>query len=131
MTIANDVWNRACAEAGGPKTLTSPGDRALADMILAHSLAMNGGVLHAIECLTEAERHSAVRGYRYFGLQVAADVVEDVLVRWRDDLDLDKAEQLEAEANNAYALAVRDDGVLVAAFEAKIETEPDEFDAVS
>lgn len=130
MMTADEIWNRACAEAGGPKKLTAPGDRALADMLLAHGLAMNGGVLHAIACLTEIERDSAVRGYRYFGLQVAANVIEDSSVRWSDGLDLDEEEQLEADTDNAYALAVRDDGILVAAFKAKIETEPDEFDVI-
>jgi len=47
MRPEGEVWNRACAEAGRPKTLTAPGDRALADMVLAQSLAMNGGVLYA------------------------------------------------------------------------------------
>ena len=35
--------------------LTARGDRALADMVLAHSLTMNGGVLHAVESLNSEE----------------------------------------------------------------------------
>lgn len=127
MGASSDIWNRGCADAGEPKTLTSPGDRALADMVLAHSLAMNGGALHAVECLTETEHHSAVLDYRHFGLQAAAEVLESVQLRWRDDLDLEQEEQVEAEADNAYALAVPEDEVLVAALEAKIEAVPDEF----
>jgi hypothetical protein len=44
-------------------------------MVLLHSLAMNGGVLHAIETRSPDERAAAVRGYRYF--VTARDYVTD------------------------------------------------------
>src|SRR4030095_8162662 len=90
MQPEDEIWNRACAEAGSPKPLTAPGDRALADMIHAHSLAMKGGVLHAVESLTAEERAAAVEGYRFFGLHAVALVLEDIARRFADDLDDDK-----------------------------------------
>ena len=50
-------------------------------MVLAHSLAMNGGVVHAIELLSAEERAAAFDAYRYFGLDAAADVLADVACR--------------------------------------------------
>lgn len=84
MGHADDIWNRACAEAGQPKTLTAPGDRSLADMVLTHSLAMTGGLLHAVQSCTPDEVAAAVRGYRFFGLESAAAVLEDVARSWGD-----------------------------------------------
>lgn len=131
MGHADDIWNRACAEAGRPKTLTAPGDRALADMVLVHSLAMNGGLLHAVESCTADEVAAAVRGYRYFGLDAAAVVLEDVARSWGDgDLDLPDSERLEVEANERYDSAVPDDEVLVTAFVARLQTEPSVFVAI-
>jgi hypothetical protein len=128
MRPVDEVWNRACAEAGRPKALTASGDRALADMLLAHGLVMNGGVLHAVECLDEHERLAAVNGYRYFGLERAAAVIEDAAVRWRNgELALDEAEQLEMEADERYGQVVGDDDVLVQAFEATYRREPSRF----
>lgn len=125
---ADDVWNRACAEAGRPKELVAPGDRALADMVLAHSLAMNGGVLHAVECLDPAELIGAVAGYRYFGLVDAAQVIEDTAIAWNDgEHDADAAERLELDAEARYALVVEDDQVLVDAFKARYAREPTAF----
>lgn len=125
MGQADDIWNRACAEAGRPKTLTAPGDRALADMVLAHSLAMNGGLLHAVQSSTPDEVAAAVRGYRYFGLDSAAAVLEDIGRRWGDgSLDFADAELLENEANERYYAAVPDDEVLMDAFVARVQAEP-------
>ena len=116
MSASAGVWNRACAEAGATRTLTAPGDRALADMILAHSLAMNGGLLYAIETRRDEERVAAAGGYRYFGLNAAAEV-----------LDLATSEQLEIEADERDGAVVPDDGVVVAAFEAKYAESQAEF----
>jgi hypothetical protein len=114
VTAAADaVWNRACAEARGPKHLSKPGDRALADMILAHSLAMNGGVLHALESLSRMELTAALDGYRYFGLDSAARALEYVSERRGDDLDDDALDRLEVEADERYASVVPDDESLV------------------
>jgi hypothetical protein len=127
-TTAERVWNRACGEAGEPKTLTTRGDRALADMVLAHSLIMNGGVLHAIECLTTEERIAAASGYRYFGLNSAADVLDDIANQQSGgDVDDGEIDLLEIEADGRYAAVVPDDGVLVTAFEVRFMRERGAF----
>ena len=48
MTPVDIIWNRAW-KGVGPNACS--GDRALAALLKAHGLAMNGGVLHAVECL--------------------------------------------------------------------------------
>jgi hypothetical protein len=127
MQPEDEIWTGACAEAGRPKSLTAPGDRALADMILAHSLAMNGGVVHAVESLTTEERAAAVEGYRYFGLDAAARVLEDIARRFDGVLDDDEAERLEVEADERYASVVADDEVLANAFVEQYRREPTAF----
>lgn len=128
MGPADAVWNRACFEAGGPKTLSAPGDRALADMIVAHSVAMNGGVLHAVEALSPGEIAAAVRGFRYFGLDGAAAVFEDIHGRLAGGhVDDGANDRLEREADERYDAVVPGDHVLVIAFEARYEAEPGEF----
>src|SRR5260370_407399 len=72
LTEADMIWNRACGE-DPPRSLR--GDRALADLLRAHGLVMNGGVLHAVECLTAAELCSAEAGYRFYGLDGVASFV--------------------------------------------------------
>jgi hypothetical protein len=64
LSLADRIWNRAC---GQDPLRTLPGDRALADLLFAHGLAMNGGVLHAVECLTESELSDAQAGFSYSG----------------------------------------------------------------
>jgi hypothetical protein len=46
MTNADEVWNRAALEGGGPEP--REGDVALATLLRAHGLAMNGGVLRFV-----------------------------------------------------------------------------------
>lgn len=97
-------------------------------MVLAHSVAMNGGVIHSIESLSSEQRIAAIAGYRYFGLHAAADVVDEFSRRWRSGgLHDDAAENLEVEADERYGAVVRNDDVLVDAFEARYEAAPNEF----
>lgn len=130
MDQPHEIWNRACAEAGSPKTLTEPGDRALADMLLVHSLAMNGGVLDAVECLTADELAAGLRGYQYFGFEATGTVLEDAATR-RNGAPDDEGYlfSLDAEADRRYAIVVGDDAVLVRAFEAQYRREPNAFAA--
>ena len=74
MLDSDRVWNRACLELGGANPME--GDVALTAMVLLHGLAMNGGLLDAVEGMSEAEVMRAVAGFRYFGLGDAAAVVE-------------------------------------------------------
>lgn len=128
MNPSDEVWNRACAEPGGPTRLTAAGDRALADMVLAHSLAMNGRLLNSIESVTPEARAAAVQGYRYVGLDAADAVFEDVAQRWAaGHIDVDAAERLEVEADERYNAVVLDDNVLSAAFKARYVASPEQF----
>jgi hypothetical protein len=53
LSTADRVWNRAALDAGGSPP--REGDRALAALLLAHGMIMNGGVDHAVEALSAEE----------------------------------------------------------------------------
>ena len=120
MTSRQDeIWNRACLEDGGSEA--REGDRALASLLQAHGLIMNGGVLHAIEALSQEERAAAIAGYRYFGLLAAAQILSQ---------HHEGTDAAEHAANSTYALAVRDDDVLVHAFRVLLLAHPEAFSPV-
>jgi hypothetical protein len=75
LTEADQIWNRAALESGGRAPLE--GDRSLADLLLAHGLVMNGGVEHMIQAVTSAELSAAIKGFRYFGLDEIALLLEN------------------------------------------------------
>jgi hypothetical protein len=78
MTLdeADLVWNRAALESGGPHA--RPGDRALAALLLAHGLAMNGGVEHAIETMFSHEFAAAISGYEFFSMPQVARLLQRI-----------------------------------------------------
>src|SRR5947209_6651467 len=97
LTPADMIWNRACEE-DAPRTL--PGDCALRAMLRAHNLVMNGGVFHAIECLSANYLSDAQDGYRLYGLEGVAFLLSRArqLVEWDDNLEL-----YEQELDGRYA----------------------------
>lgn len=106
------------------------GDRALANMLQFHSIAMNGGWLHAYQFLSAKAVDAAVLGYRYFGLHDAAAAVEWFAAEAAGiDLanDDDAAERLEAEAQDRYDQAVPRDSTLAVAFNAAYRVGPEAF----
>jgi len=122
LTLADKVWNRAALEAAvnSPR----PGDRALASLLLLHGLVMNGGVQHALECLTPEEISAAIAGYIYIGFNEVAEFLrgcadDPILSTWDD--------MTEIAANNRYAQLVPDDSSLVANFEDLYHARPEEF----
>ena len=119
-TGADDVWNRAALERGGPMPLE--GDTRLAAMLLAHGLIMNGGGLHALEVLQTNEVAAACRGYRYYRLERVADVLE----RGASPFDGD-ADEWEHRLDSEYAALVRSDSVLVERFEQHFRAHPDRY----
>lgn len=121
------IWNRACFY---PETLSLPGDRALADMLLAHGYAMNGGVLHAVEDLEPSQLDAALAGYRYFGLAAAVDLMEGARSHIRQGLDDDALDRLEAESDERYG-EVGTDAVLADAFERRYAAHPEDFAPLS
>lgn len=124
---ADAVWNRAC----DPFTpSTHPGDAALAALLLCHGMAMNGGLLHAVEGLEPDQRERAVAGYRLLGLDAAADAVEDVAreAAALDEDDLAAAERLEEEANRRYDAALPEwDETIDRAFREHLRRHPEQY----
>ena len=61
--------------------MLADGDIALAALLSVHNLAMNGGLLHSVENHSQDQIERAIAGYRYFGLDDAAAVVESIARR--------------------------------------------------
>lgn len=99
------VWNRAALEAGG--TEPREGDRALAALLLAHGMIMNGGIQRALESLSTEELEAAIGGYQFYSLDDAARLLTEALNEGIDD---------EKEADERYAEAVPDDEAISARF---------------
>ncbi|MDQ6712049.1 MAG: hypothetical protein M3Z28_02525 [Candidatus Dormibacteraeota bacterium] len=117
LSAADRVWNRACQLLGlpGPKS----GDTELSAMLLAHSLAMNGGVLHSVEVLSKEEFDSALHGYRYFGLDSAADLFEKARL-----VPPEEAEEAEANLDAEYEPT---DAAVLERFEAHFRSHPEAY----
>ena len=114
------VWNRAALEGGG----SSPceGDLALAGLLRAHGIVMNGGVDHALEVLSRAELMAAIAGYRYFGFDVVALLLEQA-----DAVSASDAGVL----NSSYWREISGDAAIAGAFRQKLLSLPDAFAPVS
>ncbi|MEI8019379.1 MAG: hypothetical protein WCH39_14335 [Schlesneria sp.] len=121
LTQADMIWNRACGE---DPLRSLPGDRALADMLRAHNLIMNGGVLHAIECLTASELSDAEAGYSYYGFDGVTALL--TLARERIDADDDLGGH-EHRLDALYAELVPSDNSIVERFEQRLKLNPFEF----
>ena len=120
-TQADMIWNRACGE---DPLRALPGDRALADLLRAHGLAMNGGVLHAVECLTGGELSDAEAGFRFYGL----DGVASLLARARGVFETaDDLGSHEQQLDGEYAQMIPSDGSLVERFEKRLRSNPSDF----
>jgi hypothetical protein len=122
MSHADLIWNRACTANGCVEPWK--GDRALAAMLSAHGLVMNGGVFHALELLNYTELHDARDGYRYFGFEKVAAL----LARARDlsdgGVDLENFEQ---QLDLDYASLIPSDSALTEKFELVLSRNPSEF----
>ena len=120
----SEVWNRA-AFGGGESP--APGDAALAALLRLHGRAMSGGLLDALESHPATELSAAVDGYRYFGLDAAAEVIRDVRARLDSGPIADEADDLESQADARYAAVIADDEVIVTAFRALLLNRPSDF----
>ncbi|WP_346620382.1 hypothetical protein [Blastococcus montanus] len=124
---ADEIWTRACDPS---VPVGHPGDAALAAVLLCHGMAMNGGLLSAVEGLEPDQRARAVAGFRLLGLDAAAQAVEDV-ARATADLpegDLEAAEGLEAEADRRYDEALPEgDETIDRAFRAHLDRHPEAY----
>jgi hypothetical protein len=95
------------------------GDKALASLLLLHSMVMNGGIDHAVEVLSPLEFSAALLGFRYFGLVQVAELLEGI----GESVTEAQAEKLHKE----YAVAVPSDGTLAHAFRLKLLATPEAF----
>ena len=125
LSAADRVWNRAALESGGESP--GPGDRALASLLLAHGLAMNGGIHHVLDVLSEPEQAAAVDGFQYFGLTEVAAFLrgassDPMLLRW--------TAQTEHAANQRYVELVPDEDHLARRFEAVFRDRSDQFSPI-
>lgn len=125
MSRADLIWNRAALEQGGPNP--RPGDEALASMLLAHGLTMNGGVLHAAEALLPGDLAKALESYSYFGLSGIAEVFERAQSEIATPSDEELADEIESQLDADYHRLVPSDDTLVRAFERTLSDHPMEF----
>ena len=116
MSDADLVWNRACGSQANSSL--REGDRALRDLLLVHGHVMNGGMTAAQDYTTEAQRRAAAAGYRYFGFEELAGLIESLAQSTESD-----REQAEAR----YYQIVQLDKVLVERFEAKFHSNREAF----
>jgi hypothetical protein len=121
LTEADMTWNRACGE---DPLRTLPGDRALADLLGAHGLAMNGGVLHAVECMTPEELADAQAGYRFFGF----DDIDSLLSRARRIFEAgNDLGRHEGQLDREYADVIPSDDSIAERFEKRLKSSPSDF----
>jgi hypothetical protein len=64
FSIEDQIWNRAALDSGGDSPLE--GDQSLTDLLYFHGMAMNGGLGHAFEVLSDDEQAAAIDGFRFF-----------------------------------------------------------------
>jgi len=120
LTNADQIWNRAC-QGGG--TCPKAGDVALAAVLLFHGAAMNGGVLHAVQCLSPLQLQAARMGYAFYGFSE----IDELLERAQCLQDSQELESLEQELNQGYWRHIPDDASLVDRFERHWKTSPGDF----
>jgi hypothetical protein len=111
MTEADLVWNRAC-----DSLMLRSGDRALAGLLSFHGLAMNGGVLHALECLRPEELEAAMAGCRFLGFNDVFDFLVEAKSA-SETSDVGELDALETRLDDAYAGLVPSDHRLIERFE--------------
>lgn len=130
MDLADTIWNRAALESGGPTP--GEGDRALAAALLLHSSAMSGGVLEAVQNLTDEELDAAEAGYRWLHVPAASEAIAEVRRAIADGAldDPGRASALDLSADDHYDEAIEDDAALDSAFRARLSTDPHAFSGV-
>jgi len=119
LSITDQIWNRAATESGGSKA--REGDRVLSDLLLAHGMVMNGGVGHALGALSSDELEAATKGYRFFGLNDVASLLEDSLTATEDQVE---------QADACYGAHIPSDKTLVDRFEALYSASPQAFSSI-
>lgn len=123
------VFHRAFdADSRGDACLTEA-DRLLSAMLIFDAVCVGDGVVPAVYCHSPAELAAALLGYRYFGLNNVADVVESIAARVDDPPDRDQLE-FEVGLEDEYE-SVCPETAVGAAFTRFYEVRGHEFAAVS
>jgi hypothetical protein len=117
------VWNRAALGKEGE--ILREGDRALASLLIAHSMIMGDGIQTAVEVLSDAEVDAASAGYRYFGLAALAELIQRAKP-YRDRHD-EELEGVFEEWEKQYSQRIPRDDALVDIFERRLRQHPDQF----
>jgi hypothetical protein len=127
VDAADLIWNQAVLENGG----SSPGvgDRALAEMLAFHGLAVSGGVLDAIERTSAADQARIGAAFCWFGLEPVAHLLASVQrgIEAAALAQPDRAEALELAADRDYQQLVPSDEALATAFRCRLEDDPGAF----
>jgi hypothetical protein len=85
---------------------------------------MNGGVLHAVECLTASELKDAECGYRFYGF----DAVAFLFARARQLVETDSDLELhESQLDQEYTDIIPGDGSIVERFERHLASNPSDY----
>jgi hypothetical protein len=117
LSDADLVWNRAALDGGGSAPRT--GDRALAALLLAHGLIMNGGVEHALDLLSPVETMAAIEAFKFFDMADVGDLLEQAATgRFHHEAE---------EGDERYAALVSDDEILAARFRHRYVSTPGAF----
>jgi hypothetical protein len=128
---ADAIWNRA-VDLDSPDDARRPGDAALVTVLTFHGLAVNGGLLNAVELHAHDEIYpndAVVEAYRFLGLEDAAAAIDNVVLEQHDlvtagDADDDDVADAEERIDATYTL---DDEDIEAALEVAIANDPDAF----
>jgi hypothetical protein len=128
---ADAIWNRA-VDLDSPDDARRPGDAALVTVLTFHGLAVNGGLLNAVELHAHDEIYpndAVVEAYRFLGLEDAAAAIDNAVLEQHDlvtagDADDDDVADAEERIDATYTL---DDEDIEAALEVAIANDPDAF----
>ena len=121
----NEVWNRALGFGVETKS-PGPGDIALSGMLIFHSVAMNGGFLHAAETRKPSAIDAARSGYRYFGWPEISDLILKAVELVQSGSDL---EELESQFDEDYDKLIPNDSALMARLQSALLARPEDFAA--
>jgi hypothetical protein len=124
------TWNAACGlPTSAPAEHDLEGDRTLRQVLSFHSLVMNGGLEHAISD-GPGIHHQAPAGYRQFGLEAVADLVErgiDLVEHPPSDLTNEALDSAHEELDDLYSELLPSDEVLVVAVRRYWDEHTDQF----
>src|SRR5262249_45177238 len=78
------IWNRATLNL--PETSLARGDVALRDLLRVHGMIQSGGMAHCVDVFSVDELNRGIAGFRFFGLDAEADLVQEATALIQRDL---------------------------------------------